>query len=198
MTFQIQKQKYMQALASGLKDKSKKGFLDEEIKGLVTAINNHADYYTTSSCSGRILLYVVTEERKKNETQWLFVSHNLVSLKDIEKTLDTIQNQKVFFRDQTVFFRFEPLILHIVCKTMDAANALLQLCNNAGLKHSGIISLQKRIIVEIIGNDLLDAPIFFNRKMLLTTDGLAFFVSEANKKMKKNVERIERLRGLFS
>ncbi len=28
MTFQIQKQKYMQALASGLKDKSKKGFLD--------------------------------------------------------------------------------------------------------------------------------------------------------------------------
>lgn len=186
MTFQKQKQKYMLALASDLKDKSKKGFIDEEIKKLVTTINNHPDYYTTSSCSGRILLYSTNAERKKNETEWLFVSHNIASLLDIEKTLDNVLNK-------TIFFRFEPLILHIVCKDFEAANKLLQCCNTVGLKHSGIISLQKRIIVEIIGNDLLDAPIIHDGKMLVTNDGLAFFLSDANKKMKKNLERIERL-----
>ncbi len=188
--FNKQKRKYIKELVSGLKDKSKKGVLDEEIKELVTTINNHADYYTTSSCSGRILLYSISTERKKNETAWLFVSHNVVTLQEVEKNLENIPNE-------TVFFRFEPLILHVVCVDLNAAQKLLQLCNTAGLKHSGIISLQKRIIIEIIGNDLLDAPIAANGKLLITNDGLAFFVSDANTKMKKNLERIERLRGLF-
>lgn len=190
MTFNKQKQKYLQDLTSGVKDKSKKGFIDEEIKDLVTLINSHKDYYTTSSCSGRILLYSTTTERKKNETEWLFVSHNIVKEKEIQQVINNNTNG-------TVFFRFEPMILHVVCIDLDAANKLLQLCNKAGLKHSGIISLQKRIIVEIIGNDLLDAPIMAEGKMLVTNNGLAFFLSDANKKMQKNLERIERLRMLF-
>ena len=38
------------------KDKSKKGSIDDGIIGLINLINSKSDYYTTSSCAGRIVL----------------------------------------------------------------------------------------------------------------------------------------------
>src|SRR3989338_2309734 len=146
--FNKQKQKYLADLTSGKPDKSKKGFIDAEIKDLVEAINVHPDYYTTSSCSGRILLYTASEARKKNETEWIFVSHDAVAEEVIRKALLTLPSG-------VVFFRFEPLILHVACRDLVAAERLLQICNASGLKHSGAISLGERIIIESIGNDRL-------------------------------------------
>ncbi len=186
LIFDRQKQKYLKDLDSGLKDKSKKGFVDEEIKELVTTINKQENYYTTSSCSGRILLYTISEDRKKNETEWIFVSHNIVEEIEIRKALQNLTKG-------IVFFRFEPLILHIACKTMDAAQNLLKICGKCGLKHSGAITLGKRIIVEIIGNDRLDAPVAKESKLLITEEGISHYVADANEKMKKNLERIEKL-----
>src|SRR3989338_2411296 len=188
--FNKQKQKYLADLTSGKPDKSKKGFIDAEIKDLVDAINVHPDYYTTSSCSGRILLYTTSEDRKKNETEWIFVSHNVVEEDVIRKALLTLPSG-------IVFFRFEPLILHIVCINLDAAEKLLQICNTSGLKHSGIISVQNRIIIEIIGNDRLDAPVTIDKTLLITDKGISHFVADANEKMKKNLERIGRLKKCF-
>ena len=187
INFLKQKQKYLTELQSGLRDKSKKGFIDEEIKDLVDVINAHPDYYTTSSCSGRILLYTATPDRKKNETEWIFVSHKIVAEEDIRKAILKLPSG-------IVFFRFEPLILHVVCKDLTAADSLLQFCNTSGLKHSGAISLGERIIVEIVGNDRLDAPIAKDRHILITSEGISQFVFDANEKMKRNFERIERLK----
>ncbi len=187
MTFDKQKQKYLAELESGLRDKSKKGFIDAEIKELVAAINAHSNYYTTSSCSGRILLYSISPDRKKNETEWLLVSHQEVLLSAVDEKLKNIPLG-------IVFFRFEPLILHIVCRDLGAAERLLQSCNTAGLKHSGAISLGERIVVEIIGNDRLDAPVAKDGNILITSEGISHFVADANDKMKKNLERINRLK----
>lgn len=186
MSFDKQKQKYIAALESGLRDKSKKGFIDEEIKDLVASINMNPNYYTTSSCSGRILLYSTSSDRKKNETEWILVSHEQVLLSDITEKLKNLSLG-------IVFFRFEPLILHIVCKNLTAADALLQQCNSAGLKHSGAISLGERIVVEIIGNDRLDAPVAKGGMLLITLDGISHYVADANEKMKRNLVRIARL-----
>lgn len=38
-------------------DFSKKGSVDEDISHIVSFINNHDKYFTTSSCSGRIILF---------------------------------------------------------------------------------------------------------------------------------------------
>ncbi|MBI5002031.1 hypothetical protein HZC31_01450 [Candidatus Woesearchaeota archaeon] len=191
MDFDKQKQKYLAELESGLRDKSKKGFIDAEIKELVTVINKHPSYYTTSSCSGRILLYSISPDRKKNETEWILVSHQEVLLSEISEKLKSVNS----ISSDIVFFRFEPLILHIVCKDLDAAQQLLLLCNTAGLKHSGAISLGERIVVEIVGNDRLDAPVAKAGTLLITSEGISHFVADANEKMKRNVERIERLRN---
>lgn len=188
MDFEKQKQTYLADMKAG-NDKSKKGFIDKEIHELLEAINALPEYYTTSSCSGRILLYSTPETRKKNETQWLFVSHTQVKLEDIHKAVQILPKD-------LVFFRFEPLILHVACKDLEAAATLLKKCQEAGLKHSGIMSMNQRIIVEIIGPDLLDTPIA-KEKLLVNDEWLAVAVQDANTKMQRNQKRIEKLLLLF-
>ncbi|KAG0360109.1 hypothetical protein BGZ54_009692 [Gamsiella multidivaricata] len=46
------------ALNSDTPDKSPKGYVDEPLLPLIVLINNHKDYVTTSSCSGRICTYL--------------------------------------------------------------------------------------------------------------------------------------------
>lgn len=188
MDFQKQKQKYLTDIEAG-NDKSKKGCIDEEIKELVNKINTNPDYYTTSSCSGRILLYSTSEARKKNETEWLFVSHTEVIADEIKKALQNLPKD-------VVFFRFEPLILHVACKDIDAAATLLKNCQGAGLKHSGIISMTERIIVEVIGPDVLDAPVA-KENLLVNDDWLKVAIEDANAKMQRNKKRIEKLRCII-
>ncbi len=60
--FQKEKQDFLSK-----KGKSRKGGIDKEIRPLVDLINSFGEYYTTSSCSGRILLIEIANPNKKNE-----------------------------------------------------------------------------------------------------------------------------------
>ena len=51
MVFEQQKKTVLSKL-----DKSKKGSIDKGILKLVNTINKNSNYYTTSTCSGRIIL----------------------------------------------------------------------------------------------------------------------------------------------
>ena len=66
-------------------DKSSIGKWDEKIISLCEKINSKENYYTTSSCSGRILLMV--DQSKKGEDLFLFVSHDKVSFKELKEKL---------------------------------------------------------------------------------------------------------------
>ncbi|MBW3019386.1 hypothetical protein KY329_04350, partial [Candidatus Woesearchaeota archaeon] len=49
-------------------DKSTKGSIDEPVIPILNLINSMNDYYTTSSCSGRIMIMEPSEER---HVDWL-------------------------------------------------------------------------------------------------------------------------------
>ena len=69
-------------------DKSSIGKWDEKIISLCEKINSKENYYTTSSCSGRILLMI--EQEKKGENLFLFVSHDKISFKELKNEIDKI------------------------------------------------------------------------------------------------------------
>lgn len=56
--FHSRKKAILIALNSDTPDKSPKGYVDEPLLPLIVLINTHADYVTTSSCSGRICTYL--------------------------------------------------------------------------------------------------------------------------------------------
>lgn len=126
-------------------DKSKKGYIDEKIKPLLDKINSMNDYYTTSSCSGRIMVYEPNE--KKNEVKWLYVTHDAIRADDIQK-----------HKTQSSWLKMTGVILHIACRTIDGAEEMLNFLREQGYKRTGIIST-KKFIIELMGTEHLDTPL---------------------------------------
>ncbi|KAL0398768.1 UNVERIFIED_CONTAM: tRNA wybutosine-synthesizing protein 2/3/4 [Sesamum radiatum] len=84
MEFQKRKSAALAAMNSPAPDKSPKGTVDAPIIPLLTAINSHPSYFTTSSCSGRITILSQptaspsASKKKARGGSWLFVSHDPV------------------------------------------------------------------------------------------------------------------------
>lgn len=168
------------------KDKSRKGSIDERIKPLVELINSSKNYYTTSSCSGRIILIELPKSNKKHDCRWLYATHEKAMFKNVKNALKQIKNLPVWFRQQS-------FILHICAKTLDDAEKLIKLSIALGFKRSGIISTSKRIILEIIGTEQMSTIIADRGRVLITDSYLNSLVAEANKNMSENIKNIKKL-----
>lgn len=192
MNFEKNKNIILNNLKKGI-DKSKKGSIDEKIKDLINIINSKPNYYTTSSCSGRIMLYSKT--KKKNNTKWLFVSHKTIKLNQIMNTIKQIPNQ---FSNEEIWFKQESFILHIIAKDLESAKKILNLCKINGIKRTGINSLGKRINLEIIYNLGFDTIIAKNGEILINQKYINTLTKKANEYLKKNIKKIEEIKVSFS
>lgn len=167
-------------------DKSKKGSWDERVLELCATINTHPNYVTLSSCSGRIMLLTQAENNRKDLTQWPFVTHELAIIADVKATLVN------YTGNDTLFFRQEGPILHVCCKTLEDAQRLLDIAQTSGFKHAGIITTRKKIVVELISAEQLFCPIYA-KKQLVSDEYLHFLIQEANRKLKKSWQALEKL-----
>jgi tRNA wybutosine-synthesizing protein 3 len=183
MNFQQQKQNLLNKI-----DKSQKKSIDKGIIPLVNKINKKPNYYTTSSCSGRIII-LARKSHKKQDTKWHFSTHSTTTFKQVKDSLNSIPKQELWFRQ-------EPLILHVCCKALEDAKKLLNTARDV-FKRSGIITLNKRIVLEIIGSDALYTLIARNGKLLINDSYLKDLVKEANKKMKNNKKKITKFYNFF-
>jgi tRNA wybutosine-synthesizing protein 3 len=69
-------------------DKSSKQSWDEKISKLCEKINSLENYYTTSSCAGRVV--IMLDKDKKQQGLFLNVYHDLISLEQIKESLKQI------------------------------------------------------------------------------------------------------------
>ncbi|MDP2673120.1 MAG: tRNA wybutosine-synthesizing 3 family protein [Nanoarchaeota archaeon] len=166
------------------KDKSSIGKWDERIISLCNKINKSPNYYTTSSCSGRIVLMI--DQKEKSHNLFLAISHELISFNWLKNNLNKIKNK-------FVKFKCEPPILHVVCRDLENASLLLEKAKSSGMKHSGIHCLGRNITLEIHGDDKLEFPIFNKNKILVNDDFLKLIAKESNKKLKKSWKMIDKL-----
>jgi tRNA wybutosine-synthesizing protein 3 len=167
-------------------DRSRKGEVDKALIPLINYLNTLCDYYTTSSCSGRI--QILTESDKKPDVKWLYVSHEKVDLKDIEKVLCEL-NLKEYPNDR-IWLRQENLILHVVCKNIGAANNILKIARDIGLRRSGIIADSNQIVVEICSTEKMDVPVAEKGKMLVDKKYISIITDIANKKFSIGREKL--------
>lgn len=174
-------------------DKSNKGSVDAPILYLLDLINKRQNYYSTSSCSGRIRLLVEAKSQRKCDSEVLFTSHELVEDKRIDELWDQTINFAKQNSEDSLWFKQEALILHIACKDTDSAIEFLNLVRESGLKRSGIISLGKAPVVEILGSERLETIIVRDGKVLVTKEYLTILLEEANKRFAQNSKRIKRL-----
>ncbi|HJO02235.1 MAG TPA: tRNA wybutosine-synthesizing 3 family protein [Candidatus Woesearchaeota archaeon] len=170
------------------KDKSRKGSIDNKIKKLVNKINSFKDFYTTSSCSGRILLLAIPKSNKKNEVQYLFRSHKKTKYNEIKNII----NKKLPKND--VWFIVAPVILHVACNNIENTKKILNIARDIGFKRSGIISVGKnKIIMELISTEKIETIVSKNGKLLVDEDYFKVLVKEGNEKLEKTWKKIDRL-----
>ena len=184
MVFEEQKQHQLSK-----PDMSKKGFIDKEILELVNIINKSKNYYTTSSCAGRTVL-LSRKTQKKIDCEWLYTDHKEANPKKIQEILKSPP-------EHPTWLHMEPAILHVVCKDLKDAEKLLVVCKHTGFKYSGIISIGKRITVEVLGSDQLQTIVSDKNTLLITNTYLKRLIEECNTKMKRNKARIERFFEAF-
>ena len=128
-------------------DKSPKGSIDAPIAALVSRINRHPDFFTTSSCSGRIVLFHASSNRGG---RWLLSSHATVTTEQVATALtaDQVARSEVLLSGDEpssahgrgeISLKMEPGILHVQCRDVAAAKWLLQIALKAGFRESGLV-----------------------------------------------------------
>lgn len=167
-------------------DKSSKRTWDKKIAKLCEKINSFEDYYTTSSCSGRIV--VMVDQDKKEKDLFLRVYHGLFSLTQLKKDLN-----KIVENNRLIKFKLEPCILHVACESLEDAQKLLDKAKLVGWKRSGIISFGRNIVLELNSTEKLEFPIIDKNKILVDDDFLKIVVLESNKKLEKSWGKIRKL-----
>jgi len=165
------------------KDKSREGRIDSAIVRLIGLLNADDDYCTTSSCAGRIQLIAKASSRK-DQAAWSFKTHDPA---DEEQLI--MAARKPFAGE--LWFRQEGFILHVRCRDMEAAYALLDAGQRAGFKHSGITG-RRNIVLEIRGSDAFDTIVGRDGGLIVEELYLRILTKIANGKLQENSRRIDR------
>jgi len=79
---------------------AKEELVDTDIIPLLEFINSLEDFYTTSSCAGRISL--IRDPGTKTENAWLGKWHSVVRFEDIVQRLKNLPENEI------VWFKYEP------------------------------------------------------------------------------------------
>lgn len=180
MTFEDMKTKQLSK-----SDKSSIGKWDDKIKSLCDKLNKRKEYYTTSSCAGRIVL--LKSSKKKIENAFLFRTHNKISFNELKKALKNISY------DGFVEFQQSTCILHVACDSLKSAQNLVNKAKLAGWKHSGIMTTEKRFMIELHSTEKISFPIMSGGKLLVDDDFLKIVVKEANEKLERTWNKIKKL-----
>ncbi|XP_021923236.1 tRNA wybutosine-synthesizing protein 3 homolog [Zootermopsis nevadensis] len=146
-------------------DLSRKGCIDDPIKGLVQFINEGIEFVTTSSCSGRVIIFCedVTNGNRKKGCKWLYTSHENVNDDDLLNSVDPKEGNNIL--------KYEPLILHVQCRTLESAKLMHTCALESGFRNSGItLGKHGKIILAVRSCIGLEVP--------LTEDGITLVSNE--------------------
>jgi tRNA wybutosine-synthesizing protein 3 len=165
----------------------REGLVDEEIIPTLNKINELNDYYTTSSCIGRVgIMEIPKDKNPKLHSRWLGKWHHYATY---DEMFDALKERK---NGYIVFVMNSP-ILHIACKDIESAKKMLELALHSGLKASSIKSVSdRRVIVEILTTYKVDAPIGEDEKLFVDDNYLKFLLDYSNTKLKKAREILMR------
>ncbi len=204
--FEASKRSILLSITSPSCDRSPKGSIDEPIRALLALINGEeTGYVSTSSCSGRIVLFLSGVE----QPTWLLVEHEPVTARQVHESLDkwiatttrnSNNNNNSEVEDCRVEMKFEPLILHIQARDLSAAQALLKAALQAGFRESGIICGNRsgRIMVAVRTlSPLISTPVVVGGELIAPRGYLERLTDECNEAFCKNAEKTRQLEASF-
>ncbi len=165
------------------------GRMDADFIPLCDYIIKTKNYFTSSSCAGRIALISLGEEETKMESAFYRKWHRKVTENEV---LEAIKE----FKGKVIYFKQEPLILHLGTNTIENARKILELCEKAGIKRAGIkVAKEGKFIVEMLGTQSITAPVK-DAAITASEEYVKYLVKKGNEKFEKNQALILKLHAL--
>ena len=146
--------------------------VDGDVLPLLRLLNQHPDIYTTSSCSGRIMVAEAVRPSYSKGRGFRPVArwHHPVPPELVAEAAAQLDNAWLMVRGA---------ILHLAAADAKTAYRLVEIGRGTGHKHSGIIAMNRGgIFVEILGEERLDIPL---RRNGAAVADVAVAVDMANK-----------------
>ncbi|MFN3803809.1 MAG: tRNA-wybutosine modification methyltransferase TYW3 [Pyrobaculum sp.] len=147
--FQLRKKVFLERLElEALQDR-----VDGDILPLLRLLNSHPNIYTTSSCSGRIMVAEAVRPSYSKGKGFRPVAkwHHPVPTELIEEAISELDHAWLMVRGA---------IIHVATADVRTAYKIVEIGRETGHKHSGIITINKGgIFVEILGEERLDIPL---------------------------------------
>uniref|UniRef100_A0A480UIH3 tRNA wybutosine-synthesizing protein 3 homolog n=2 Tax=Sus scrofa TaxID=9823 RepID=A0A480UIH3_PIG len=169
-------------------DFSRKGCVDEDVVEIVQLLNGREQFFTTSSCAGRIILLeqgMDSLEVQKQNCCWLLVSHKPCVKDDVIVALKKANGDAIL--------KFEPLVLHVQCRQLQDAQILHSVAIDSGFRNSGItVGKRGKTMLAVRSTHGLEVPLSHKGKLMVTEEYIDFLLKIANHKMEDNKKRIER------
>ncbi len=149
-------------------------------------LNSLPEFFTASSCSGRVILLNVDSMESKQVAAFLYKTHAKASSKTAWEKLAEKTRREVWLKQ-------ESFILHIGTNNLENANRLLDCARLAGIKRGGIMLAKPgKFILEFLGTQGISAPVKQGSQLLVDRKYFDFLIQRANKKMKKNSEQLQK------
>ncbi len=178
------KERAMDALMNAMES----GEVDKRVIPIIDKINGRDEFFTTSSCSGRIVLIEVPSIGDKVEAKFLGKWHRKVTAKDVMNALKNAGMGKIWLLAQ-------PPIFHVSATGIQEALLLIKVAKQSGFKDSNIKSVGDRITMEIRSTEEMDVPVGMDGKMICSEEYLALLVSMSNEildRMEKRLTALEK------
>ncbi|RDA84837.1 hypothetical protein CP532_2081 [Ophiocordyceps camponoti-leonardi (nom. inval.)] len=202
-------------------DASPKGSVDEAIRPLIDDINRVEGFVTTSSCAGRVSVFL-EGHKVKDESRaqtagvggkgaggtWLFVTHEPVARGRSWIDALAFSEESSAVRgpaDRLIHFKFEPMILHILTTSPQHAQLILRAGLQAGFRESGAINIDDTtpmVAIRSLGlgfESLIgcQAASDGRRRCLVSADYLETLRAISDERFVENENRIQRFRDAF-
>jgi len=175
------KEKALKSLEKACNEKK----ADKKILPLITLINKSKDCYTSSSCSGRIVILEIPQIGDKNKARFLGIWHKKIELKEVETAVSKANQGYLWFIAQSP-------IIHIITDKIEVADKMLKTAIGSGFKNSGPKSLGSKIVVEVCSTERLDTPIGKDGFLYYKYIYLQILIDISNEILQKSTDKIAR------
>ncbi|ABN69557.1 Protein of unknown function DUF207 [Staphylothermus marinus F1] len=168
------------------------GYLDEDLIGILLILNTDINIYTLSSCSGRITVSDSTYPWSREESSVVFKKHVPITINEV---LDVLKKPVV----RRLWLNSTGPILHLSTNSLEYADKILSMARKAGLKHSGIISMNpdKGYIIELTSGVKISHLLRSQNILLAKEDSLEEIVKVANEVLLEGKKVLIRMFKVF-
>ncbi len=157
--------------------------IDNDIEESIRLINSFDDYYTSSSCAGRIVIIELPELGDKREAKFLGKWHREIEYIEIKKAIKSANYGMIWLLAQSP-------IIHVNSKSNLSADKLIKIAISSGFKNSGIKSFSGNIVIEICSTERLDSPIGYNGLLFCNPKHLKLIVDISNTIIKRSKRKL--------